>query len=274
MEFWFCWGCTPQPTNLKILRIFYKKDFEQNSPSSILVLHKPNPLGFESNRPGGGTVSSELAQREALASHEQSLWEQFQANPCLELRNQLVVQYRHLAFEIAQKMAKRLPPQVELDDIEMFAICGLIHAIENYDASRGVPFAVYCRRRIEGSILDELRNLDWMPRQFRSQVSKEELPTIRNLFSLSEAKQDELIEIEDTQIRPAIEDLEEEELYLEMRHQMSELERQIVELRYFQGLSNLQIGQRLSISEFHVCKTHAALVIRLRRIFAGQGAAF
>lgn len=218
-------------------------------------------------------MSSELAQREELASHEQRLWGQFQASPSLELRNQLVVQYRHLAFEIAQKTAKRFPPQVELDDIEMFAICGLIHAIENYDASRGVPFAVYCRRRIEGSILDELRNLDWLPRQFRSQVPKEELPTIRNLFSLSEAKQDELVEIEDTQ-RPAIEDLEEEELYLEMRHQMSELERQIVELRYFQGLSNLQIGQRLGISEFHVCKTHAALVIRLRRIFAGQEATF
>ena len=44
----------------------------------------------------------------------------------------------------------------------------LIDAIEKFDSSRGVKFETYCSHRIRGSILDYLREIDWVPRVTRN----------------------------------------------------------------------------------------------------------
>ncbi len=47
---------------------------------------------------------------------------------------------------------------------------GLIDAIERFDPKYGVKFESYAIPRIKGSMLDELRKLDWIPRSIRSKT--------------------------------------------------------------------------------------------------------
>ena len=61
---------------------------------------------------------------------------------------------------------------MELDDLIQAGSFGLKDAIESFDPDRGVKFETYCAPRIRGAILDELRNMDWVPRLVRSRSSK------------------------------------------------------------------------------------------------------
>jgi RNA polymerase sigma factor for flagellar operon FliA len=45
-------------------------------------------------------------------------------------------------------------------------------AIDAFDITRGVKFETYCTPRIRGSILDQLRSEDWVPRLVRSRAHK------------------------------------------------------------------------------------------------------
>ena len=47
---------------------------------------------------------------------------------------------------------------------------GLIDAIDRFDASRGVKFETYAVTRIRGYLIDQLRELDWLPRTARARV--------------------------------------------------------------------------------------------------------
>ena len=60
--------------------------------------------------------------------------------------------------------------KVELDDLISAGIFGLMDAIDAFDPARGVKFETYCSPRIRGSILDELRSMDWVPRLVRARA--------------------------------------------------------------------------------------------------------
>lgn len=81
---------------------------------------------------------------------------------------ELVVAYYPLVQRIARRAAARLPPGVEVDDLVSAGVIGLIEALGRYDPSRGVPFEVAARYRVQGAILDALRATDWVPRVVRT----------------------------------------------------------------------------------------------------------
>lgn len=82
-------------------------------------------------------------------------------------RNRLVLRHVGLVRGIAHRLARRLPPQVELSDLIGVGLIGLIEAAQRYRPSMGVPFDAFARRRLQGAMLDALRNLDWAPRSLR-----------------------------------------------------------------------------------------------------------
>lgn len=84
-----------------------------------------------------------------------------------EEREQLILQYAPTIKYIAQRLAMRLPASVQLDDLINAGVIGLIDAIQKYDASRDNMFKTYAEFRIRGAMLDELRELDWVPRSVR-----------------------------------------------------------------------------------------------------------
>src|SRR5688500_611769 len=73
------------------------------------------------------------------------------ASPSNRSRNELISEYAPLIKYIAQKIALRLPPNVELDDLISSGVIGLMDAIEKYDASRDNKFKTYAEVRIRGA---------------------------------------------------------------------------------------------------------------------------
>lgn len=72
--------------------------------------------------------------------------------------------YAPLVKRIAQHMIARMPASVQLDDLIQAGMIGLIEASRKYDNSRGASFETYAGIRIRGSIVDEVRKGDWVPR--------------------------------------------------------------------------------------------------------------
>jgi RNA polymerase sigma factor for flagellar operon FliA len=85
-------------------------------------------------------------------------------------REKLIVEYAGLIKFIAQKIASRLPSNIELDDLISSGVIGLMDAIDKYDSSRDNKFKTYAEFRIRGAILDELRSQDWVPRSVREKA--------------------------------------------------------------------------------------------------------
>jgi RNA polymerase sigma factor for flagellar operon FliA len=82
-------------------------------------------------------------------------------------KEELIKEYAPLIKFVAQKIAVRLPPNIELDDLISAGSIGLMDAIDKWDPSRDNKFKTYAEFRIRGSILDELRAQDWVPRSVR-----------------------------------------------------------------------------------------------------------
>ena len=99
-------------------------------------------------------------------------------------REQLIMDYYPLVRTIACRMARRLPPSVEVDELINIGTLGLIDAVDRYDASRGVPFKAYAEIRIQGSMFDALRGDDWVPRSVRRKVNRIEHAKKSLTFSL------------------------------------------------------------------------------------------
>lgn len=72
----------------------------------------------------------------------------------------------------AAKLSATLPDYFECDDLESVGVFGLVQALRAFDPARGVKFETYCVPRVRGAMLDELRQMDWVPRLVRSKASK------------------------------------------------------------------------------------------------------
>ena len=100
------------------------------------------------------------------------IWDQFHKTGGGHLRNLLMEHYRQLVKYTAERLHSKLPDKVELDDLISAGTFGLMDAIDAFDPARGVKFETYCSPRIRGAILDELRNMDWVPRLVRARASQ------------------------------------------------------------------------------------------------------
>ncbi|MHC4658832.1 MAG: FliA/WhiG family RNA polymerase sigma factor [Planctomycetota bacterium] len=98
------------------------------------------------------------------------VWEQFHKTRSEYHRNLLMKHYMYLVKYTAERLYSKLPDKVELDDLISAGIFGLMDAIDAFDPDRGVKFETYCSPRIRGSILDELRSMDWVPRLVRARA--------------------------------------------------------------------------------------------------------
>ncbi|MBC7741954.1 MAG: FliA/WhiG family RNA polymerase sigma factor [Bdellovibrionaceae bacterium] len=85
-------------------------------------------------------------------------------------KEELIKEYAPLIKFVAQKIAIRLPPNIELDDLISAGSIGLMDAIDKWDPTRDNKFKTYAEFRIRGAILDELRSQDWVPRSVRDKA--------------------------------------------------------------------------------------------------------
>jgi len=102
------------------------------------------------------------------AAHD--LWARYQKSRRRELRDRLIEQYLPVVRSEAARLARRLPRHVDSDDLVSAGVIGLVRSIEAFDPERGVKFRTYCRKRVMGSMIDELRRQDHIPREARDRA--------------------------------------------------------------------------------------------------------
>jgi len=104
----------------------------------------------------------------------QEFWKSWKEDGDLDAKKQLIEHYLPLVDYVSSRMAVGLPKNVAKDDLASSGAMGLIDAIEKFDYRRGLQFETYASWRIRGSIIDGLRQGDWVPRSVRDKAKKME----------------------------------------------------------------------------------------------------
>ncbi|MBA2793179.1 MAG: RNA polymerase sigma factor WhiG [Thermoleophilaceae bacterium] len=98
------------------------------------------------------------------------LWKRYKESGDPRARERLVLAYAPLVKYVAGRMSSGLPAHVEEADLISYGLLGLISAIERFEPEREIRFETFAITRIKGSIIDELRSLDWVPRSVRAKA--------------------------------------------------------------------------------------------------------
>lgn len=93
-----------------------------------------------------------------------NLWKLHIDHKDAQAREELILQYTSLVKYVVARLAFRLPPSIEREDLISYGVMGLIEAVDRFDLSYDVKFETYAVTRIRGQIIDSLRSLDLLPR--------------------------------------------------------------------------------------------------------------
>jgi RNA polymerase sigma factor FliA len=116
-----------------------------------------------------GPSRSGTAQVDTAGTAE-ALWASYFQGRSLEDRNRLVLFYAPLVRVVANRVARRMRSFQTIQELCSCGQFGLIDAIERFDPTGGFQFATYATIRIQGSIIDELRRDDILPKRMRARV--------------------------------------------------------------------------------------------------------
>jgi RNA polymerase sigma-B factor len=224
-------------------------------------------------------------------------------------RDEVAERMMPLARSLARRYANKGEP---LDDLEQVACLGLIKAIDRFDLSRDVRFATYAVPTIAGELKRHFRDRGWMmrvPREVQELSGRigpvrerlvcdlSRTPTSTELARALECDEDRVLEALaaaeayrtlslDQPFRDGTGPLEAiggDDLGFERAEaramlaggleQLAPREREIVRLRYFEGLTQREIADRIGISQMHVSRLIRRTVQQLRdRIAVPQAA--
>jgi RNA polymerase sigma factor FliA len=85
---------------------------------------------------------------------------------------ELIERYLPLVRNVVDRIKLNVPAHVDADDLYSVGVIGLLAAVRKFDPAQGHTFSSYAAMRIRGSILDELRRMDWCPRRTRARSRK------------------------------------------------------------------------------------------------------
>ena len=194
------------------------------------------------------------------------------------------------------KYNRKLPPQIDIDDLVSAGVAGLLRAIEKFDPERGVHFKCFVNYHIKGAILDELRQWDHLSRGMRRSAKRmertyqeleqelERQPTDKEVAREMQLPLEKYYEhkgfsklgflsYEDYWDGEGGEDLLElifhKELKLKLTRaisHLSEKERVVIDFYYFKGKTMKEAAKFLEVSEGRVSQLHKQAMARLTRV--------
>ena len=103
---------------------------------------------------------------------KEDLWKEYVKTKDPAIRERLIIEYSSLVKIVAGRLGMYLGYTVEYDDLVGYGIFGLIDAIDKFELTKGVKFETYASLRIRGSILDQIRKMDWIPRTLRQKQKR------------------------------------------------------------------------------------------------------
>ena len=240
-------------------------------------------------------------------AEKEQLWAEFLKKPTAELREKIILEYAPLVKIVAGRLSMYLGYNVEYDDLVGYGIFGLIDAIDKFDVNKDVKFETYASLRIRGSILDQIRKMDWIPRTVRQkqkkideairkietatgrtatdeeiaeelQVSGDELLNWQsqlkgtNMVSLNEYVEQGMEPVMDARgnshfIQPE-DSVAQEELKKVLEQSLevlTEKERKVITLYYYEDLTLKEISNILEVSESRISQLHTKALAKMRK---------
>jgi RNA polymerase sigma factor FliA len=108
----------------------------------------------------------------SASNYQLDLWRKYSETKDPAIKDKLILEYSQIVKYVAGRLSIYFGSNVEYDDLIGYGVFGLIDAIDKFDIQKGVKFETYASLRIRGSIIDSIRELDWVPRSLR-QKNKE-----------------------------------------------------------------------------------------------------
>ena len=234
----------------------------------------------------------------AVIDNKERLWIEYNHSKSTVIREQIIIEYVPLVKVVAGRLSIYLGSNVEYDDLVSYGIFGLIDAIDKFDYGKGI--------RIRGSILDQIRKLDWIPRSVR-QKQKAIDAAMKNLETelgpnysdedmakelgitedeylnwLGQTNISNISSIEDfleqgNEVRASVnrtyamvepekvvEDRELKEKIVEALDCLTEKEKKVVLLYYYEDLTLKEISRVMEVSESRVSQLHSKALKKLK----------
>jgi RNA polymerase sigma factor for flagellar operon FliA len=257
----------------------------------------------------GGSMStdedSERGPRPIRADTAEELLRRYRRRRSVLLRDQLVERHRSMVEAMARRMASRLPPCVDAQDLVHAGIWGLMQAIDKFQPTRSEVFATFARIRVRGAMLDELRNMDFLPRLYRRRLRDREQALLRLRAELLREPSDaELADelgvtlvtlqrsyvrrgemhrfaatgtdedgsawdtmdlLADDGLESPIEAVSRQELVAKIRQSLQPIEWKVLELHYLEGKSGKEVARQLRLSASRICQIHGRVLDRLKQ---------
>ncbi|KNF08840.1 RNA polymerase sigma factor WhiG [Gottschalkia purinilytica] len=233
----------------------------------------------------------------------EELWKMYKETNEQKYKQDLIVKYVSLVKIIAGRMYNFYAGNIEYDDLLGFGVFGLIDAIEKFDLTRDLKFETYAQIRIRGAIIDNLRKLDWVPRRIRKKskeiekvinilenrlgrsVTNQEIADEMKISlkeieeTLSEISTLNVISLEETLTskgeasletgtsdnpEKVYENKEIKKVLSETINLLSEREKLVVSMYYFNELTYKEIGTVLNLSESRISQIHSKAIITIK----------
>lgn len=123
-----------------------------------------------------------------------NLWEEFiKDRNNIEIKNKLVQYYYPMVRKMGSMMYGKLKGKIQREDIISYAIDGLYKSMQVYTLDKNTKFETFAYQRIFGSIIDTLRQQDWVPRSVKLRSQK--IQGIKNDIITLENRQPSELEI-------------------------------------------------------------------------------
>ena len=201
------------------------------------------------------------------------LWMEYSKNRATDIREKLILEYSPLVKVVAGRLSMYLGYNVEYDDLVGYGIFGLIDAIDKFDPTKEVKFETYASLRIRGSILDQIRKMDWIPRTIRQKQKKIEaaIKEIEDVVSLNEFIEQGGSEapFENSYSRydgpeEVYEKGELKEVLMQALEMLTEKEQKVILLYYYEELTLKEISRVLEVSESRISQLHTKALQKMK----------
>ena len=248
-------------------------------------------------------VSDEL-KRKLTDDEIRALWVVYKDTGDMGAKNELLLHYGYLVKWIVRRMMPKYNNYNEYDDLVSCGMLGLIDAVDKFELKHEVKFETYAVSRIRGEILDYMRSQDWAPPSLRKKINaitnayeafenehpgcaadkavadSLNMPVTQvhkiltqthmfNLVNFEEALGTGTQEIEikgrgENEPLNELLDKENKRLLIEVIDALSEKERLVITLYYYEGLLLREIADMLQVTESRVSQIHSKVLAKMR----------
>lgn len=228
------------------------------------------------------------------------IFERYQQTHDIALRNEIAEKYLYIAAVIAKKFVGR---GVDYDDLYQVASLALLKGVERFDPSKGLQFSTFITPTITGEIKNYFRDksrLIYLPRrvaELRASLKKatEELtqktgkkPTARELAQYLKVSEEEVVRAMEAgsvvsldrtvsgeddgmsyyDVLPAdgdgYEEIEERDAVESALKELTDEEKQLVQYRFREELSQTETAKRMNVSQMFVSRLERKVLKKVR----------